>query len=128
MLIGGPAVEYLKAFAPDKKNTLVFVGYQAEGTMGRRIQRGWKNIPLNREGGRTNAISINMDVQTVNGLSGHSDRKQLVSYVHNLPGKLERIITNHGEQSKCVELTRDLHRIFRCETLAPRNLESIRFK
>ncbi len=128
MLIGGPAVEYLKALAPDKKNTLIFVGYQAEGTMGRRIQKGWKEIPLSREGGRTRAVQVNLEVQTVHGLSGHSDRKQLVSYVYNLPGKLERILVNHGDNYKCLELTRDLHRIFKCETVAPKNLESIRLK
>jgi len=128
MLIGGPAVEYLKALAPDKKNTLIFVGYQAEGTMGRRIQRGWHDIPLSRESGRTKAVKINLEVQTVHGLSGHSDRKQLVSYVYNLPGKLERILTNHGDNYKCMELGRDLHRIFKCETLAPRNLEAVRLK
>lgn len=129
MLIGGPAVEYLKALAPDKKNTLVFVGYQAEGTMGRRIQRGWKEIPLSRESnGRARPIKIDLEVETVHGLSGHSDRKQLVSFVYNLPTKLERIIPNHGENFKCMELTRDLHKIFKCETVAPKNLESIRLK
>lgn len=128
MLIGGPAVEYLKAFAPDKKNTLVFVGYQAEGTMGRRIQRGWKDIPLSKEGGKTRSVKMNMEVETVTGLSGHSDRKQLVSYVYKLPGRLERILTNHGDSYKCQEFSRDLHRIFKCETMAPKNLESIRLK
>ncbi|MBN2331081.1 MAG: beta-CASP ribonuclease aCPSF1 [Candidatus Aenigmarchaeota archaeon] len=128
MLIGGPAVEYLKALAPDKKNTLLFVGYQAEGTMGRRVQRGWKEIPLSRESGKTRSVPINLEVETVHGLSGHSDRKQLVSYVYNLPGKLERILTNHGENFKCLELTRDLHRIFKCETIAPKNLEAVRLK
>ena len=128
MLIGGPAIEYLKAFAPDKKNTLIFVGYQSEGTMGRRIQKGWKEVPLIRERGKTRSVKMEMEVQTVDGLSGHSDRKQLVSYVYNLPGRLERIITNHGESYKCVELSRDLHKIFKCETLSPKNLEAIRLK
>jgi hypothetical protein len=128
MLIGGPAVEYLKALAPDKRNTLIFIGYQAEGTMGRRIQRGWKDIPLSREGGRTKSLGMEMEVQTVSGLSGHSDRKQLISYVYKMPGKLERIITNHGDNYKCQELARDLHKIFKCETAAPKNLEALRLK
>ncbi len=128
MLIGGPAVEYLKALAPDKRNTLIFVGYQAEGTMGRRVQRGWKEIPLRSTGGKTNSVNIEMEVQTVHGLSGHSDRKQLLSYIYKMPGKLERIITNHGDNYKCMELTRDLHKIFKCETVAPKNLESVRLK
>jgi len=128
MLIGGPAVEYLKALAPDKKNTLIFVGYQAEGTMGRRIQRGWKEVPIAREGGKTRTVSMEMEVHTVHGLSGHSDRRQLVSYIYKLPTKPERIITNHGDNQTCMELARDLHRIFKSETLSPKNLEVIRLK
>ena len=128
MLIGGPAVEYLKALAPDKRNTLLFVGYQAEGTMGRRIQKGWKELPFSAPGGRKKAISIEMEIHTVHGLSGHSDRKQLVSFVYKLPGKLERVITNHGDNYKCMEFARDLHKIFKVETVAPKNLEALRLK
>ncbi len=128
MLIGGPAVEYFKALAPDKKNTLLFVGYQAAGTLGRRIQKGWNDVPIGKEGGKTVTVPVNMEVHSVHGLSGHSDRKQLVSYIYNLPGRLERILVNHGESSRCAEFAKDAHKIFKCETLAPRNLESVRLK
>jgi len=43
MMNGGPVMEYFKSWAQDKKNTMVFVGYQAEGTVGRKIQRGWND-------------------------------------------------------------------------------------
>ncbi len=128
MLIGGPAVEYLKGLAPDKKNTLVFVGYQAEGTPGRRIQKGWKEIPLSFEGGRTKSLKMEMGVETVHGLSGHADRNELTSFIYKLASKPERIIINHGDSKKCSELARDVHRMFRVETLAPKNLEVARIK
>ncbi|RLJ06559.1 MAG: beta-CASP ribonuclease aCPSF1 [Candidatus Aenigmatarchaeota archaeon] len=127
MLVGGPAIEYLKALAPVKKNTLVFIGYQGEGTLGRRIQKGWKEIPI-IEKGKTKTLEIKMDVKTVHGLSGHSGRNQLISYVHKLASRPEKIIVNHGDPKKCIELSRDLHKIFRCETTAPRNLESVRLR
>ncbi len=128
MLIGGPAIEYLKGLAHDKKNTLLFVGYQAEGTPGRRLQKGWREIPI-RGGVRTKALKLEMEVDTIEGgLSGHSDRRQLMSYIHKLGCKPERVITNHGESKKCVELARDIHKSFRCETLSPKNLEAIRLK
>ncbi|MFH0949418.1 MAG: beta-CASP ribonuclease aCPSF1, partial [Candidatus Aenigmatarchaeota archaeon] len=44
MMNGGPVMEYVSRFAEDPKNSLIFVGYQAEGTTGRRIQKGWKDI------------------------------------------------------------------------------------
>ncbi|MDO5847735.1 MAG: beta-CASP ribonuclease aCPSF1, partial [Methanocorpusculum sp.] len=77
MLNGGPVIEYLTNLAESDKNTLVFVGYQAEGTYGRRIQKGWREIPVGKKG----TIIINMNVLTVEGFSGHADRKQLMNYV-----------------------------------------------
>ena len=69
-----------------------------------------------------------MRIETAHGLSGHSDRRQLTSYVHKIRSKPERIIVNHGESRKCAELSRDMHKMFRTETLAPRNLESVRLR
>jgi predicted metal-dependent RNase len=45
MLNGGPVMEYLKALGPDERNALIFVGYQADGTLGRRIQKGMARDP-----------------------------------------------------------------------------------
>jgi KH/beta-lactamase-domain protein len=126
MLIGGPAIEYLKGLATGKKNTLLFVGYQGEGTPGRRIQKGWREIPIYGNGGRTQTLRIEMNVDTVSGLSGHSDRSQLMSYLHKLRARPERIVFHHGEPGKCLEFARDAHRSFRAETLVPKNLESVR--
>ena len=128
MLIGGPAIEYLKAFAPDKRNTLVFVGYQAEGTMGRRIQKGLREIPIANESGRLVTLKIEMEVETIEGLSGHSDRRQLMGYIGNLTSKPERIIAVHGSTQRITEFTRDVHRMFKVEAIAPKNLEVVRLK
>jgi len=128
MLIGGPSVEYLKALAPDKRNTLVFVGYQGEGTLGSRIQKGWRELPLRGENGKTRSLNMEMEVQTISGLSGHSSRSQLISYLYNLSSKPETVIVNHGEPRKCAELARDVHKLFHCETVTPKNLESLRLR
>jgi len=128
MLIGGPAVEYLKGLAPNKKNTLLFVGYQAEGTLGRRIQKGWREIPMQDASGRTRTLPIEMNIETIHGLTGHSGRNQLINFVRHLASRPERIIIDHGESRKCTELARDLHKICRCETMAPKNMETVRLK
>jgi len=127
MLVGGPSVWWLKNMAENKNNSLVFVSYQAEGSLGRRIQKGWKEIPM-EQNGRTMAIPINLEIANINGLSGHSDHKQLLNYISRLKQAPERIIVNHGESSKCVEFARTCHNIFRCETMAPKLLETIRLK
>ena len=126
MMNGGPIMEYFKEWSQDDKNTIVFVGYQAEGTMGRRIQRGNREIPMNIQGTIVN-LKMNMNVETCDGFSGHSDRRQLLSFLNNMSPRPERIIFNHGEESKCLDISSSIHKKFNTATAAPLNLETIRF-
>jgi len=123
MMNGGPILEYLKKFGPDKKNTLIFVGYQAHGTLGNKIQQGYKEIELpNGE-----KLQINLEVRTLNGLSGHSDRKQLLNFIGHLKEKPKRVLVVHGEESKALSLAGAIQKIFNIECYAPMNLEAFRF-
>ncbi|HOT07572.1 MAG: Beta-Casp domain protein [Methanosaeta sp. PtaB.Bin039] len=125
MLNGGPIMEYLKGLGPGEKNTLVIVGYQAEGTLGRRIQKGWKEIPMSVEG-KTQTVKMNMEVTTVDGFSGHSDRNQLMEFVRRLYPKPGRVLTNHGDEANCLDLASSLYKRYRIPTMAPMNLETVR--
>lgn len=128
MLVGGPALEHLKALAEDPRNTLLFVGYQGEGTLGRRIQKGWKEVPARSDNGRTVMINLQMEVKTIEGLSGHSDRNQLLSFISMLKDKPEKVIVCHGEPQNTVDFARAVSKFFHTEAVAPRNLESVRLK
>ena len=124
MLTGGPSVEYLKAFAPDKNNQLIFVSYQGTGSLGRKVQSGIKEITFNHK----EIIPLNMKVNTIPGLSGHADRDELIDYIKKMNPSPRRIIINHGEKNKCLDLASSLHKQFKVETTVPRNLESIRLR
>ena len=126
MLSGGPSVEYLKGLAENKKNTLVFNCYQGEGTLGRRIQRGEKEI-IFREGNKEEVLHINMEVTRIE-ISGHADRRELMNFVTRLNPRPRRILVNHGESNRCLDLASSLHKQFRVETEVPRNLEAVRIK
>lgn len=126
MLNGGPIMEYLKAWASDEKNMLIFVGYQAEGTLGRRIQKGLEEITLIVNGKPKN-ISINMQVETVDGFSGHSDRKQLLSYIQKVQPRPERVIIMHGDEEKGMDLVNTITKRYGINAFLPMNLETIRF-
>lgn len=126
MLNGGPIMEYMKALGGEERNTLIFVGYQAEGTLGRRIQKGWKEIPMSTVGGRTETLRLDLDVETVDGFSGHSDRRQLMEYVRRMSSKPKRVLTIHGDEVKCIDLASSIYKKYRMETRAPMNLETIR--
>ncbi|WP_019176875.1 beta-CASP ribonuclease aCPSF1 [Methanomassiliicoccus luminyensis] len=127
MMNGGPVLEYLKAWADDPKNCLVFVGYNAEGTLGSKIQRGWSELTLS-ERGKPVTVKMKMDVETAEGFSGHSDRRQLMAYIASLDPKPERIVIGHGEEHKCSDLASSIYKKFNVETRAPMNLETIRMK
>jgi hypothetical protein len=73
-------------------------------------------------------MKLELQVETVEGLSGHSDRNQLINFVRRLRSRPERVILDHGDTMKPVNMARTLHKMFRMETLAPKNLETIRLK
>jgi len=125
MLTGGPIIEYLKKLCEDERNSLIFVGFQAQGTLGRKILDGAKEIQLEEEGKLKN-YKINMQIKYFKGLSGHSDRRQLLAYVNNLTSKPKRIFVVHGEESKAISLANTYQKLFKIESYAPRNLETLR--
>ncbi len=127
MLTGGNSVEYFKWLCEDYKNTLIFVGYQSEGSLGSRVQKGWKEIPLEDEG-RNKVYNIEMEIKTINGFSGHSNRRQLMDYVKRLNPKPEKVITCHGDPYKTVDLASSIHRSYKLETKTPLNLETVRIQ
>lgn len=128
MLSGGPSVEYLKLLADNPKNALFFVGYQSSLSLGRKIQRGMKEVPTVGEDGRATSLKINMQVETVEGYSGHSDRTQLLSLLKNMHPKPERVFTLHGDETKCEDLSRTISRLMHIDSRAPMDLDSIRLK
>lgn len=128
MLNGGPSLEYLKMLCEDPRNYLLFVSYQVEGTLGRRIQKGWREIPVQEGNGKSKVYHIKLEIAINEGFSGHSSRQQLLEYVRKVRPKPERIITVHGEEAKCLSLASAIHKITGSETRAPYNMETLRLK
>lgn len=125
MMSGGPVTEYFKAWAHEEKNAIMFVGYQADGTFGRRLQRGLNEATF-LDNGRQMTVPVRLEVVTIEGFSGHSDRLQLMNYIATVEPRPQRVILNHGEESKIIDLATGLHRRFNLETRTPYNLEAIR--
>src|SRR5439155_148983 len=81
-------------------HALLFVGFQSEGSLGRRIQREAREITLT-DRGQPLTLPIKLDIETIDGFSGHSDRLQLLNYVGTMEPRPERVIVNHGEEFSC---------------------------
>jgi uncharacterized protein len=127
MLVGGASVEYFKNFADNPKNLLVFGCFQGAGSLGRQVQEGAKEVSLDKDFGGER-LQVNLQVETLNGLSSHSGRNELMQYISRMNPKPKKIIINHGEPSRCLDLASSLHRAHRIETTVPRNLETVRLK
>src|SRR3989344_583287 len=127
MMVGGPIVEYFKRLADNPNNSLVFTSYQGEGSLGRRILNGEKEIAF-QEGTKQAILPVKCSIYNLRGFSGHSSRDQLIKYVYNMDPKPKKIIVNHGEASKCLDLASSLHKLHRVETVAPKVLDAIRLR
>jgi len=128
MLAGGPSVQYLKELAGDKNSSIVFSCYQPEGSLGSRIRRGDKEIVMGVDkNGRPDVLKILMEVHKIE-ITGHSDRKELMNFVARLSPRPKKVIVNHGEASRCLDLASSIHKQMRVETTCPRNLETIRIR
>ncbi|MBW3003573.1 beta-CASP ribonuclease aCPSF1 [Candidatus Woesearchaeota archaeon] len=126
MLVGGPSVEYLKQLGDNPKNSLVFSCYQGPGSLGRRISQGEREIAFKKGQGQE-ILQIKAEIYKIE-ITGHSTRRELMNFVGRCQPKPKKVIVNHGENIKCLDLASSLHKQYRIETTAPRNLEAVRIK
>lgn len=78
------------------QNIILFVGYQAEGSLGRRLLNGEKSVTLFGED-----ITVNAEIATLQGTSGHADRNGLINWIEGFKQKPELIFVNHGDDASC---------------------------
>ena len=93
MCTAGRVRHHLKHNLWRKKNSVVFVGYQAEGTLGRIILDGKKKVKILGE-----EIKVESEIYDLEGFSGHADQKVLMNWVKNFKRKPKKIFVVHGEE------------------------------
>jgi uncharacterized protein len=127
MLEGGPSVEYFKAIAPVRENKIIFVSYQINGTLGRRVVDGIMNeIGMLDQSGKVKVVPVKCETQRIDGFSGHSDFNQIMSFVYRV--KPKRVIVNHGEKSKSENVASAIHNRYHLRTTVPDNREIIKLR
>lgn len=99
MLTGGRMLNYLETQAQCAENTLLFVGYQAEGTRGRKLLEGAKELKVYGK-----YVPFDMQVAEVEGLSAHGDHAELIGWMNKLKKQPQRIFIIHGEKEGAVTL------------------------
>lgn len=127
MVTGGPIMSWLELLGTEPENSLIFVGYQAQGTLGRRIQSGRREIPFSDRGSRSEELTLRFQVESVSGFSGHADRNGLENFVRTMDPRPEEVLCVHGDESSTNQLSSGLYEEFNIPTYAPKNLETFRF-
>ena len=96
MCEGGRIRHHLKHNIWNEKNTILFAGYQAVGTLGRIIFDGAKSVKIFGE-----QIDVNAEIALLAGLSGHADQRGLLDWISCFSAKPKMVFVNHGDDSSC---------------------------
>jgi len=126
MLEGGPVIEYFKSLAENDKNAIIFVSYQIEGTLGRRVKKGLTEITMMNSEGKLDVVKVGLRAESIEGFSGHSDRRQIINYIVQLMPRPERVVVCHGERAKCLSIANFIQRRCEVQTLVPTVMETFR--
>ena len=97
MCEAGRIRHHLKHNLWGENNTILFVGYQAEGSLGRKLQNGAKSVKLFGE-----EIAVNAHIETLQGTSGHADQAGLLRWLEGFKVKPGQVFVNHGDDGSCM--------------------------
>ncbi len=92
MATGGRVLHHLKHRLPDPRTTILFVGYQADGTRGRRLIDGEKEIRILGE-----MVKVNAQIAAVSGFSAHADWKEMLRWMEGFQSPPKQTLLVHGE-------------------------------
>ena len=104
MSAGGRIVDHERVLLPDPKNTIIFLGYQSVGTLGRAISSGLKKV---RIGGHD--VKVNAKVVTVDGYSSHKDSDHLLDFVEHAVGRMKKVFVAMGESKSALYLAQRIN-------------------
>ncbi len=120
MSVGGRVVHHEMHYLPDPKNTLLLVGYQALGTLGRRLQNGEKQVKIFGQN-----VPVRARVETISGYSSHKDSDHLLDFVANTRDSLIRVFTVMGEPKAAMFLTQKIQDNLAVEAVHPNDGDSV---
>lgn len=120
MATGGRVVHHLKAFAPDKRNTILFAGFQAGGTRGATIASGAPTVRIHGED-----IPVRAEVAMLNHLSAHADAAEIISWLSGFKFPPKQTFITHGEPAAADAMRQRIERELHWSCHMPGYLESV---
>lgn len=120
MLTGGRVMHHAMRILPDERATIIFVGYQAAGTTGRRIQEGEREVRIMK-----NWIPVRCHVEKVEGFSAHADWKSVIRWLEGLNSTPKTVFTTHGEPDAAEAMAQHIRDRFGWNVAVPQYEESV---
>lgn len=120
MMTEGRILNYLEVRASNPQDTLLFVGYQAKGTRGRKLLEGEKEIKIHGK-----IIPFKMKLRKLEGLSAHADQSDLLNWLSLLQQKPEMIFLIHGEEEQAEAFQKKLKEVKQWDSEIPRLNQSV---
>ncbi len=119
MATGGRVLHHLKAFISDPKNTILFVGFQAEGTEGRALVEGAKEIKIHDK-----QYSVRAEIKRIKMLSAHADYNEILEWLSFFKNTIKKVFVTHGEIEASQSLKKKIEERFGWSVVIPKYLES----
>ncbi len=120
MATGGRVLHHLKAGLPDSRNTVLFVGYQAEGTRGRRLVNGEKAVKIHGQ-----MVPVNARIELIESMSAHADSKEILRWLGGFKGPPQTTFLVHGEPIAMESLNASIKAELAWNTKMPEHGETI---
>lgn len=114
MATGGRVLHHLKSLAPDRRNSIVLVGFQAGGTRGARLQGGERSIHIHGAD-----VNVRAEVVSIDGMSAHADGGQVLQWLESAPTPPRSVFVTHGEPGASDALRQKIERSLRCNVSVP---------
>lgn len=120
MMTGGRVMHHALRVLPDENATLIFVGYQAAGTLGRRIQSGEREVRVMKQW-----IPVRCHIERVESFSAHADWKTVLRWLHGLPNTPKAVFTTHGEPDAAAAMAGHINDEFGWKVIVPQYQQTI---
>lgn len=114
MCEGGRVLHHLLHSLGDARNTVLFVGYQGEGTLGRRLRDGAEKVNVFGE-----PVMVRAEIAALDGFSAHADQREILEWIGAMPSKPKRIFLVHGDLGPATTLAGLLKERFAIEAIVP---------
>ena len=120
MMNGGRILHHAKRYLSDPNSTLIIVGYQANGTLGRRLYEGAETVEIFGD-----TVEVRCTIKAIGGLSAHADQAKIIAWVRDAQKKPEKVYCVHGEPESATTLAHALRDQLQVKTFVPEESETV---